>query len=110
MLYNIQITELAEQDLEDIGDYIAFKLMNPQASVNTIRGIRAQINKLGFMPERNDLDEDDLLAKLGIRMDYYRKYKIYYFIDDSTNTVYIVRILHMLVDSRVWLYKSLGID
>ena len=36
---------------------------------------------------------------------YYKKYKIYYVVDSKTMTVYIVRILHMLEDSRAQLYK-----
>ncbi len=67
--YNIEITYLAEQDLEDAGDYIAFQLKSPSAALNTVKGIRQQIN-----------------------------------------AIYIIRILHMLVDSRSWLYHTLGIS
>ncbi len=75
--YQIEITELAEQDLEN------------------------------NFPERNELDEDETLAGLGVRKDYYRNYKIYYVID--ADTIYIVRILHMLVDSKAWLYRTFGV-
>jgi len=104
--YRIEITELAEKDLEDVGDYIAFELLNPKAALNTVQGIRAQINKLECFPERNELDEDPILAAFGVRMDYYRNYKIYYVADNEKNIVYVIRILHMLVDSRTWLYKT----
>lgn len=67
--YNIEITYLAEQDLEDAGDYIAFQLKSPSAALNTVKGIRQQIN-----------------------------------------AIYIIRILHMLVDNRSWLYHTLGIS
>lgn len=96
--YRIEITELAEQDLENAGDYIAYELNNPTAAENTVKGIRTQINTLSIFPERNELDEDEILAGLGVRKDYYRNYKIYYVID--VDTIYIIRILHMLVDSR----------
>lgn len=102
--YQIQITELAEQDLENAGDYIAYELKNPNAAENTVKGIRSQINSLSNFPERNELDEDEMLARLGVRKDYYKNYKIYYVID--SDTIYIVRILHMLVDSREWLYRT----
>ena len=75
--YQIESTELAEQDLEN------------------------------NFPERNELDEDETLAGLGVRKDYYRNYKIYYVID--ADTIYIVRILHMLVDSKAWLYRTFGV-
>lgn len=107
MQYRIEITNLAEEDLENTGDYIAYELKNPTAAVNTVNGIRKQINSLENFPERNELDEDEVLAELGVRKDYYRNYKIYYIIDKDI--IYIVRILHMLVDSRAWLYRTFGI-
>lgn len=107
--FQIQITDLAESDLEKAADYIAYNLKNPDAAVNTVRGIRRQMNALQNFPERNDLDDDPQLAKLGVRMDYYRNYKIYYVVDYDNQIVHIVRILHMLVDSRTWLYQTFGI-
>lgn len=106
--YRIEITDLAEKDLENAGDHIAYELKNPIAAENTVKGIRKQINSLVNFPERNELDEDELLAEIGVRRDYYRNYKIYYIILDDT--IYIVRILHMLVDSRAWLYHTFGLD
>lgn len=71
-------------------------------------GIRAKINSLVNFPEKNELDEDESLAELGVRKDYYRNYKIYYIVRE--NTIYIVRILHMLVDSKMWLYRTFEIQ
>ena len=90
MQYRIEITNLAEEDLENTGDYIAYELKNPTAAVNTVNAIRKQINSLVNFPERNELDEDEVLAELGVRKDYYRNYKIYYIIDKDA--IYIVRI------------------
>ena len=64
--YQIRITELAEGDLENAGDYIAHELKNPSAAENIVSGIRAKINSLVNFPERNELDEDELLAGLGV--------------------------------------------
>ena len=54
--------------------------------------------------EISDLAEQDL----GVRMDYYKNYKIYYVVEN--NSVIIVRILHKLVDSRAWLYRTFGME
>lgn len=48
--YQIRITELAEEDLENAGDYIAYELKNPSAAENTVSGIRAKINSLVNFP------------------------------------------------------------
>ena len=107
--YKIKINELAEQDLENAGDYIAFVLLNPSAAENTVKGIREQVNKLRYFPDSYELDEDPMLAELGVRKIYFKEYKIFFVIDESTKTVYVIRILHMLVDSKAWLYRTFGI-
>ncbi len=105
--YRVEITWLAEKDLENIGDYIAYNLKNPTAAQNTIKGIRRQMNLLTEFPEKNQLDEDEVLAALGVRKDYYKNYKIFYTI--NADTIYIVRILHILVDSLAALYQTFGV-
>lgn len=95
--YKIEITDLAEKDLEGTAVYIAFYLKNLSAAVNTVRGIRRQINTLWNFPDRNELDDDPILAGLGVRMDYYKNYKIHYVVEN--NVVIVVRILRMLVGS-----------
>ena len=107
--YKIKITDLAEQDLENAGDYIANVLQNPSAAAGMMRDIRRSILKLRYLPERHELDEDPLLAELGVRKIYFKEYKIFYTIDSDTNTVYVIRILHMLVDSKMRLYRTFGI-
>lgn len=105
--YEIEITDLAEIDLESIGDYIAFYLKAPETAVNMIQGIRQSVHKLKEYPTRHELDEDRTLADLGIRKHYYKEYKIFYLVDETDKTVIVIRILHMLVDSRTALYRTL---
>ena len=95
--YKIRISELAEQDLENAGDYIAFKLLNPIAAENMVKGIRKQINKLEVFPASYELDDDSILAELGIHKTYYKEYKIFYTIDDNVKKIFIVRILHIRI-------------
>ena len=58
------------------------------------------MNKLEVFPASYELDDDPILAELGVRKTYYKEYKIFYTIDDNVKEVFIVRILYMLVDSR----------
>ena len=95
--YKIRISELAEQDLENAGDYIAFKLLNPIAAENMVKGIREQINKLEVFPASYELDDDSILAELGIHKTYYKEYKIFYTIDDNVKKIFIVRMLHIRI-------------
>ena len=95
--YKIRISELAEQDLENAGDYIAFKLLNPIAAENMVKGIREQINKLEVFPASYELDDDSILAELGIHKTYYKEYKIFYSFVDNVKKIFIVRILHIRI-------------
>lgn len=105
--YRIEITELAESDMERAADYIAYELKNVIAAKNILRGIRRQINSLADFPQRYELDDDELLASVGIRSVCFKNYKIYYIISEWK--VYIVRIIHILMDSRTRLYDTLGL-
>lgn len=107
--YSIRIGALAEQDLENLGDYIANVLHSPLAAANTVHGIRVEANTLQQLPERHELDPDPVLAELGVRRTYYKEYKIFYVIDRDAFVVYIVRILHTREGSRAQLYQTLGI-
>ena len=71
------MTELAEQDLENIGGYIAYTLLNPQAAAATVSGIRSKSNALCDFPERNELSRDMVLAQIGVRIEHYRNYNIH---------------------------------
>lgn len=107
--YKIRVSNLAEEDLESIGDYIAFTLSNPAAAENTVKGIRKQVSKLWYFPESHELEDDPVLAQLGVHKTYFKEYKIFYVIAHDTYTVFIIRILHMRVDSNAMLYRTLGI-
>lgn len=107
--YAIKMSDLAENDLENAGDYIALVLINPIAAKNTVNGIREEVNKLQYFPESHELDEEAMLAEFGIRKTYFKDYKIFFWIDQAMRVVYVIRILHMLVDSRERLYETLGI-
>lgn len=65
--YRIEITELAESDMERAVDYIAYELKNVIAAKNILRGIRRQINSSADFSQRYELDDDELLASVGIR-------------------------------------------
>ncbi len=98
--YKVIILPLAEEDIADQTDYIAFELNAPETALNMVGGFKKAINGLSLFPQSHELDEDEELAAYGIRKIYYKNYKIYFLIDERKTTVYILRVFHMLVDSR----------
>ena len=79
----------------------------PETAFKMANGFRKVINNLNAFPQSHELDEDAELAKLGIRKIYYKNYKIYFLINESEKVVYILRIFHMLVDSKAKILKFL---
>ena len=98
--YKVIILPLAEEDIADQTDYIAFVLKSSETAIHMVKGFRKVINSLSLFPQSHELDEDEELAAYGIRKTYYKNYKIYFLIDEREQTVYILRVFHMLVDSR----------
>ena len=70
--YKVIILPLAEEDIADQTDYIAFELKSPETAINMVRGFKKVINSLSLFPQSHELDEDEELARYGIRKTYYK--------------------------------------
>lgn len=81
-------------------NYIAFELNAPETAIKIARGLRKTINNLSVFPYKHELDEDEELARYQIRKTYYKNYKIYFLIGEQEQTVFILGVYHMLVDSK----------
>ena len=91
---------LAESDITDHALYIAYELKAPETAIKMVNGFRKTINDLCIFPQRHELDEDEELARYKIRRTYYKNYKIYFIVDEDEYIVYVLRVLHMLMNSK----------
>lgn len=98
--YDVIILPLAEWDITNNTDYIYFEKKAPETALRLLDGFRKTIEALDFMPEQHELDEDTELAALGIRKCYYKNYKIFFYVDNDNKKVFVLRVLHMLVDAK----------
>lgn len=48
--FQIKLTPRAKDDIIEIGDYIAFTLLEPDTSKHFIKGLRHSSSKLSFFP------------------------------------------------------------
>ena len=103
--YHVETLPLAEEDIIRNTDYIAFDKKSPDTALALARGFRKEIANLANSPQRHECDEDEELANYGVRKHYYKNFKIYYLIDEQESVVYILRVLHMLVDSKALLLR-----
>ncbi len=70
--YKVITLPMAEEDIADQTDYIAFELKSPETAVNMVKGFRKAISSLSLFPQSHELDEDEELAAYGIRKTYYK--------------------------------------
>ena len=66
-MYEILITEFAEQDLEGIVEYIAVKLANPPAAGEFLNNVEACYGSLRRTPRMFSECEDKYLKRKGYR-------------------------------------------
>ena len=98
--FNIQITEPAEKDLNEIGTYISKELLEPETAKKVISKIAKEINSLEDMLLRNALAADEKLAYKDIRKIMVDSYIVFYIVTEESKTVTIIRILY---GKRDWL-------
>lgn len=92
--YNIEITEPAERDLFEIGNYIAKELLEPGIAAKVVNKIAENVFELEEMPLRNALVADERLAQQGIRKVVVDNFIVFYIVSEERKTVIIIRILY----------------
>lgn len=93
-IYDVKITEPAENDLRDIARYISAQLNAPTTALNMIRTIRKAVAKLETNALLYPLVRDDRLAALGYRPLVVKNYIVFYIVNEKDKKVDIDRILY----------------
>lgn len=93
-MYQINITESAENDLKDAALYIANILNNRTAANKLLDTADKELSSLINFPERNNLVHDAFLASNGIRMQMINNYIAFYVIREEIKSITILRIIH----------------
>lgn len=94
----VLLTEPAEYDLIDTEYHINVHLLNPTAADRIVDGIVNVIDDLCDYPKEHPMVNDQLLARLGVRMTWFDNYNIFYYYDEPNDIVHILRILYNRVD------------
>lgn len=92
--YKVEITESAENDLFEIGSYIAKELLEPDIAKKVVGKIGDTILSLEEMHLRNSFIADERLALQGIRKILIDNYIVFYIVTEEHKTVTIIRILY----------------
>lgn len=92
--YNIEITEPAERDLNEIVRYIVIELRDSHTAESVMERIGSAIYGLADMPLRNPLILDERLSLSGIRKIIVDNYLVFYVVTEGSRTVTIIRVLY----------------
>ena len=99
-IYEVNITEPAENDLRDIAKYISSQFSAPTTALNMIQAIKAAIAKLETLAFAYPLVRDDRLAALGYRLLSVKNYIVFYIVHEKERAVDVDRILYGRRDWR----------
>ncbi len=98
MVYNLIITERADELIDKLTAYLIYKLKNPDAALHFIDELSEIYDRLEQNAYQFPESKDSFLMKCGYREAYFRSmsYRVVFRIEDCT--VYIVGVYHNLED------------
>jgi len=94
MIWKVDYTEDAEQDLQDIYDFISGILLAPGIAENQTNRIMDAVDSLDHLPLRHRLYDYEPWNSKGLRFMPVDNYLIFYLPDTSQRTVAIIRIMY----------------
>lgn len=94
MIYSVNISKQAENDLRSIYEYIAFELQSLQNAQGQIGRLESNILKLKEMPERFSVFEKEPWKSRKLRVMPVDNYLVFYIPDKLTKTVNILRVMY----------------
>jgi len=92
--WHVEVTEQAEEDMEEIYQYIANSLQEPGIAWRQTERIRDKIANLSFMPERNPVIQEEPWKSREVRRVNVDNYAAFYVLDSKSATVAVIRILY----------------
>ena len=94
MEYEVRITLQAQAHLREIRDYIAQKLLAPEAAKSTVQRLGTVMASLSQMPKRVPLVEEEPWRSEGVRVKAIRNFLIYFWVNEAEKTVQIIAVIY----------------
>jgi addiction module RelE/StbE family toxin len=88
--YSYEFTPLAEQDINDIFDYISLELASPQAAERLIDKIQAAVENVCDFPFSHPLLSNDVLRGKGYRIITVANFNLFYILKNKTVIIHRV--------------------
>jgi addiction module RelE/StbE family toxin len=92
--YDVSLAPSADGDLDEIFNYIAVQLVEPETASHLIERLYEAIASLSFMPLRCPLSRDAFLAKQGYRVLPVENYIVFFVVGEPEKAVIVHRVLY----------------
>jgi len=94
VIYRVDISAPAEEDLRDIVRYISSQLVAPITALKMMETIEHALEGLSNMPDRYPFVRDERLASMGYRRLDIKNYTAFFTISEKEKIVDVERILY----------------
>lgn len=94
-LYEVKITEYAEQSMREIGMYIAVDLKAPETAMKMLKTFQTGVAGLSIMPQRVHLTPEEPWRSLGVRRLRIKNYYAYFWVDEAKHKVQIMDFVYV---------------
>lgn len=94
MKYDIVVTNPAQDDLEEILNYISVDLSASKSAIEMLNKIKSIFENLSINPLMYPLCNIDNLKAKNYRKAVINNYLMFYRVDDKNETIYIMRFIY----------------
>ena len=92
--YIVHVSAKAEQQLTEIGKYIADELASPITAERLLGYLQYQISSLSVFPGRFPYDDEEIPRQMGVHKMVCRSHLVYFVIDEEAKSVEILPVLY----------------
>ena len=103
--YTVKMTQLAQQQLREIADYIRFTLQAPDTARKMVDTLAEEIGALEQFPNRAPLTEEEPWHSQGVHKLSVKNFLVYFWINEAAKKVQVTGIIYGRRDQRHQLSK-----
>ena len=92
--YNVKVTVQAQNQIQEIAQYIATELQAPDAALHLLDTLEFEISSLSAFPQRIALTEEEPWHSYGIHKMPVKNFLVYFWIDENACKVQITAVVY----------------
>ena len=96
--YEVKVTDYALQQMQEIVDYISIELLSPDTARRWLKRLNKALSSLSQMPDITPPVDEESFHSEGVRKILHENYYAYYYINEDTNTVWIIAVVYTGMD------------